>query len=58
MNNIKSMIKDAKLVEEQEKALHVAIQGYFRDWLVSSGNIKNITELVKMIDVNNPTSEI
>jgi TBCC domain-containing protein 1 len=57
MNSIKAMIKDAKLLEEQEKALHVAIQGYFRDWLVSSGNIKNISELVKMIDINNPTSD-
>lgn len=49
---VKSMIKDANLQEEQEKALHVAIQGYFREWLVSSGNIKPLTEIVKMIDVN------
>ena len=60
MNNIKTSIKDAKLFEEQEKALHVdiGIQGNFREWLVSSGNIKSITELAKMIDINNPTSDV
>lgn len=49
---MKSMIKDANLSEDQEKALHVAIQGFFREWLVSSGNIKNMIDIVKMIDVN------
>lgn len=52
MSKIKSMIKDANLLEEQEKALHVALQGYFREWLVNSGNIKPMTEIVKMIDFN------
>jgi hypothetical protein len=52
MVKIKNMIKDAKLFEEQEKALHVAVQGYFREWLVTSGNIKSLTEIVKMIDVS------
>lgn len=49
---IKGLIKDANLTEDQEKALHVAIQGFFREWLVSSGNIKNMIDIVKMIDVN------
>ena len=49
---MKAMIKDANLTEDQEKALHVAIQGFFREWLVSSGNIKNMIDIVKMIDVN------
>lgn len=49
-NLIRNWIKEAKLDDEQSKGLHAAIQGYFRDWLVSSGNIKNITEIVKMID--------
>jgi hypothetical protein len=52
MNKIKQMIKESKLYEEQEKALHVAVQGYFREWLVNSGNIKPLTEIVKMIDYN------
>jgi hypothetical protein len=30
--------------------LHVAIQGYFREWFVSSSMYKPITELVRMID--------
>lgn len=49
---MKAMIKDANLSEDQEKALHVAIQGFYREWLVSSGNIKNMIDIVKMIDVN------
>ncbi len=52
INKMKNMIKDANLQEEQEKALHVAIQGYFREWLMQSGNIKPMTEIVKMIDFN------
>lgn len=52
ISKIKHMIKDAGLQEEQEKALHVAIQGYFREWLITSGNIKSMTEIVKMIDIN------
>lgn len=51
-SNVKNLISKAELGEEQEKALHVAIQGYFREWLVNSGNIKSMTEIVKMIDVN------
>jgi len=49
---MKALIKDADLTEDQEKALHVAIQGFYREWLVSSGNIKNMIDIVKMIDVN------
>jgi hypothetical protein len=30
--------------------LHVAIQGYFREWFVQSNQYKPITELVRMID--------
>ncbi len=53
VNNIKSFISGSNLQDEQEKALHVAIQGYFREWLVSSGNVKQMTDIVKMIDVPN-----
>jgi TBCC domain-containing protein 1 len=48
--SIQNMISKANLNEEQEKRLHMAIQGYFREWLVSSGNIKGPLELVKLID--------
>jgi hypothetical protein len=47
---IQSKIKDAKLMNEQEKMLHVAIQGYFREWFVASSQYKPTTELVKMMD--------
>jgi len=50
MEKVKEIIKDANLFEEQEKALHVAIQGYFREWLVTSGNVKHIQELIKLMD--------
>ena len=48
--NIQKMIKDAGFQESQEKAFHVALQGYFREWLVNSGNFKPMNDLVKMID--------
>jgi TBCC domain-containing protein 1 len=48
--SIQTMISKANLNEEQERRLHMAIQGYFREWLVSTGNIKAPMELVKMID--------
>ena len=48
--SIQNMISKANLNEEQERRLHMAIQGYFREWLVSTGNVKAPMELVKMID--------
>ena len=30
--------------------LHVAIQGYFREWFVQTSNYKQITDLVKIMD--------
>ena len=48
--NIQKMIKEAGFQESQEKAFHVALQGYFREWLVTSGNFKPMNDLVKMID--------
>jgi hypothetical protein len=50
-NKVQQMIKDANFTEEQEKAFHVAVQGYFREWLVSTGSIKAMTDIVKMIDL-------
>ena len=48
--NIQKMIKEAGFQESQEKGFHIALQGYFREWLVQSGNFKPINDLVKMID--------
>lgn len=48
--SIQNMISKANLNEEQERRLHTAIQGYFREWLVTTGNVKAPMELVKMID--------
>ena len=44
------MIKEAGFQESQEKAFHFALQGYFREWLVTTGNFKPMNDLVKMID--------
>jgi TBCC domain-containing protein 1 len=44
-------IKMRNLSPEQEKMLHVAIQGYFREWFTQTSNYKQITELVKMMDL-------
>ena len=48
--NIQKMIKDAGFQESQEKAFHIALQGFFKEWLVNSGNFKPMNDLVKMID--------
>ena len=48
--NIQKMIKDAGFQESQEKAFHIALQGYFKEWLINSGNFKPMNDLVKMID--------
>ena len=48
--SIQQKIKQAGLTSDQEKQLHVAIQGYFREWFVSTNQYKPITDMVKMID--------
>ena len=40
-------IKGAGLNPEQEKQLHVAIQGYFREWFVQSSQFKSISDILK-----------
>ena len=47
---VQNKIKKAGLSSEQEKQLHVAIQGYFREWFVQTNQYKSITDMVKMID--------
>ncbi len=47
---MQAAIKGAKLTPEQQTQLHNAIQGYFREWVVSSNQLRPITDLVKMID--------
>ena len=37
---VQSKIKAAGLTSEQEKMLHVAIQGYFREWFVQTAQYK------------------
>lgn len=51
-NKIQQIIKDAELDSQQEKALHVAVQGHFKEWLINSGNVKNITDIIKVIDIS------
>lgn len=47
---VQQKIKAAGLTSEQEKMLHVAIQGYFREWFVQTAQYKQITDLVKIMD--------
>lgn len=47
---IQKSIKEANFLPEQEKSLHYAIQGYFREWLTSSGTIKSISDVLKMTE--------
>ncbi|CAD8057637.1 unnamed protein product [Paramecium sonneborni] len=47
---VQAQIKQSNLKEENQKLLQNAIQGNFREWLVSTGTIKGISDLVKLID--------
>ena len=47
---IKNQIKEAGLTEEQERAFHMALQGYYREWLCTSGNYKAMNDIVRMIN--------
>ena len=47
---IKNQIKEARLTEEQERAFHMALQGYYREWLCTSGNYKAMNDVVRMIN--------
>lgn len=47
---VQSKIANSKLNSDEEKMLHVAIQGYFREWLVTNNQHKKINELVRLID--------
>ena len=47
---VQNLIARARLNEDQERLLHQAVQGYFREYLVSSGRIKGPVDLVKMMD--------
>lgn len=48
--DIQKQIKSKNLTSEQEKMMHVAIQGYFREWFVQTANYKHITDLVKIME--------
>lgn len=43
-------IKGKNLTPEQQRMLHVAIQGYFREWFVQRPQYKQITEMLKVMD--------
>ena len=43
---IQEKIASAKLSSDEEKMLHVAIQGYFREWLVSNNHQKKLSNLL------------
>lgn len=52
MIEMKSKITSMKLNDQQEKVLHEAIQGHFKEWLISTGKIKHICDIIKVIDLN------
>ncbi|EGR33620.1 tubulin-specific chaperone c, putative [Ichthyophthirius multifiliis] len=47
---LQNNIINCGLNENQQKLLQDAIQGYFREWMVQTGQIKPISDLVKMIN--------
>jgi hypothetical protein len=48
--NIKGKITKSNLSNDMMKNLHSALQGNFREWLISKGYTKNLNDLVKMMD--------
>ena len=48
--DLREKISQKKLNSDEEKMLHVAIQGYFREWLVSNNHHKKIYELINLIE--------
>lgn len=48
--DLKEKIAQSKLNSDEEKMLHVAIQGYFREWLVTNNHHKKIYDLINLIE--------
>lgn len=48
--NLQQQLKSQGLKEDHMRLLQNAIQGNFKEWLVSTGSIKGISDLVKLID--------
>ena len=48
--DLKEKIAQKKLNSDEEKMLHVAIQGYFREWLVTNNHHKKIYDLINLIE--------
>lgn len=46
----KEKLKTSNLSPEMLNNLHSAYQGHFKEWLIAKGYIKNLNDLVKMID--------
>ena len=49
---LKEKINNSKLNDQQEKLLHEAIQGHFKEWLQSTGKMKNICDIIKVMDLS------
>jgi hypothetical protein len=48
--NLKAKVSKSGLGNDAMKNLHSALQGHFREWLISKGYTKNLNDLVKMMD--------
>ena len=48
--SFKEKLRSSNLSSEMMKNLHSAYQGHFKEWLIAKGYIKNLNDLVKMID--------
>jgi len=47
---LQEKISAADLSSDEEKMLHVAIQGYFREWLVSNNHQKKLSNLLCILE--------
>ena len=48
--NLKEKITKSNLTPQQQKQLILSIQGFFKEYLISSNGIKGISEILKQID--------
>jgi len=48
VREVRRNIRDAALSQEQQAALQSAIQAHFREWLLSSGRLRQVSDLVRI----------
>lgn len=48
MTELRLVVKDAALDEARRRELQAAIQAHFKDWLLTSGNMRQVYDLARI----------